>query len=358
MLNLRTDMTKTKSEFITGNEVSFRALVAAGAEMMCGYPITPSTEIMTYWAKYACQNKNKIFLQTEDEMSAGFGTIGGILAGKKAFTVTAGPGTVLMQDAISMAEAMRIPMVGVIVQRGIPSTGTVIYSQQEFNTITFTGGEGLRVIYSPSNLSDLYYFIIKAFITAWKYRFPTFVLSDGYLGKMKARVELKKPKDLGLEQVKPKSFILSGKKEIAHLRNCYPIEDELYQVLIEYQKDFDAVKPLITEYEEYHSINCEVLIVAHGNVSGAAKVAINVLKKEGIKAGLFRPITLWPFPEKEIKEAVKHTSKILVCESSLGQLERLVKMSLYGNNISISLFTKPALGITPEEIYEKVKAII
>ncbi|MGB9905165.1 MAG: ferredoxin oxidoreductase, partial [Desulfotomaculales bacterium] len=123
---------------MTGNEVVAWAALAAGAEIMFGYPITPQNEIMHYWTRLA-PKYGRDFLQTEDELSAGFTTIGGVLAGRKAFTATAGPGNTLMQEPFSMAEAMRLPVVAVIAQRGGPSTGTVIYSQQEV-TMTTLGG--------------------------------------------------------------------------------------------------------------------------------------------------------------------------------------------------------------------------
>jgi uncharacterized YkwD family protein len=152
--------------FMTGNEAVAWAALAAGAEIMYGYPITPQNEIMQYWTRLAPKYDKK-FLQTEDELSAGFTTVGGVLAGRRAFTATAGPGNVLMQEPMSMAEAMRIPTVVVVQQRGGPSTATVIYSQQEVTLTCFGGnGEGLRVVYSTSSHQELFDYTIKAFNTA------------------------------------------------------------------------------------------------------------------------------------------------------------------------------------------------
>lgn len=170
--------------FLTGNEVLAYAANSAEAEFMYGYPITPQNEIMHTWCKLLPKT-GAGFLQTEDEISAGFSTIGGILAGKRAFTATAGPGNVIMQDAQSMAEMMRIPFVCAVMQRGGPSTATVIYAQQETRLTCFGGnGEGFRIVYSTAGHQDLYDYMIKAFNTAWKYRFPTYVLADGYQGKI------------------------------------------------------------------------------------------------------------------------------------------------------------------------------
>ena len=178
-------ITQDTKMFLTGNEVLAYAANSAEAEFMYGYPITPQNEIMHTWCKLLPKT-GAGFLQTEDEISAGFSTIGGILAGKRAFTATAGPGNVIMQDAQSMAEMMRIPFVCAVMQRGGPSTATVIYAQQETRLTCFGGnGEGFRIVYSTAGHQDLYDYMIKAFNTAWKYRFPTYVLADGYQGKMR-----------------------------------------------------------------------------------------------------------------------------------------------------------------------------
>lgn len=136
--------------FMTGNEVVAWSALAAGADIMYGYPITPQNEIMHYWTRLAPQYERQ-FLQTEDELSAGFTTLGAALAGKKAFSATAGPGNTLFQEPVSMAEMMRIPTVMAITQRGGPSTATVIYSQQEATMTSYGGnGEGFRIVYSTS----------------------------------------------------------------------------------------------------------------------------------------------------------------------------------------------------------------
>ena len=154
-------------ELLTGNETLVKAALKAGATFLAGYPITPTTEIMKYWAAEYEKNNDLVFLQTEDEMAAGFASIGAVLAGIKAFTTTAGPGNILMQDAFAMAENLRLPIVSFIMQRGGPSTGTVIYSQQELNLTCFGGnGEGLKIVYSSANIQDLYDYGIKSFNTA------------------------------------------------------------------------------------------------------------------------------------------------------------------------------------------------
>jgi len=343
---------KSEKEFITGNEVILRAAIDAGAEMFAGYPITPTTEILTGWAEMASKDKNLLFLQTEDETSAGFTVIGGVLAGKKAWTATAGPGNILMQDPMSMAEAMRLPTVCYIGQRGGPSTGTVIYSQQEVNLTRFGGnGEGLRIVYSPSNHLELYRYTVKAFEVAWKYRFPAFILGDGYLSKTMAPVLF----PTNTQKVKSEPIILNGKKQV-NLRNCYSLEEELYEVLEKDINEFGRISKEIVECEEFMLDDAKYVIFAHGIVGAAAKTAVMELREEGLKVGLFRPITLRPFPAEKAIKAIKRANKILIAESSFGQLGRIVREVLYGVcDLPAYRLYRPGLGITAEEIADMVK---
>jgi 2-oxoglutarate ferredoxin oxidoreductase subunit alpha len=349
-----------KTEFIIGNEAIVRAALEAGAEMLCGYPITPTTEILHYWAKAQSnppageKNSKLVFLQAEDEMSAGFTTIGGVLAGKKAFTATAGPGNVLMQDAFSMAEIMRIPMVAFINQRGGPSTGTVIYSQQEVNLTCFGGnGEGLRIVYSTAGGQDLYDYVIKAFDTAWRYRFPTFVLADGYQAKMLSRINLH---GAG-RTIEAYPTLLAEKRLPYHyvnLINTYNMEEDLAEKLDELKSAYDSCRHEIIEYQEHLVDDATIIIFAHGIVSGAARTAVDILRDKGFKIGLFRPITLRPFPKNISRQIAESARTILVCESSMGQFSAIVKENLYGIETPIEEFLKPAQGFTPDEIVYKI----
>lgn len=337
-----------KREFLTGAETVVKAARRAGADYFFGYPITPGTEVLSLWAREAVKNKKLGFLQTEDEIAAGFATLGAALSGRPAFTATAGPGTILMQDALSMAEAMRVPLVAVIIQRGGPSSGTVIYSQQEVNLAIWGGnGEGLRLVYSPSNLDELYHYTIKAFQNAWRYRFPALILTDGYL--MKARLAVHS--NAGKEKISVKPLIKLGAN--AHLPNIYTFEEDLFKQIKKDARDFSLMAKKVTEYEAVKTKDAEVLIVAHGIVGAAAKEAVEILRQKKIKAGLFRPITLNPFPKAELNRLVRKIKKIVVVESSLGQLERIVKSNLT-HQVEIKSYLRPAMGIETEEIVKQV----
>lgn len=339
-----------KEILITGGEAVLEGAYAAGAEAMFGYPITPSTEILQGWASKAEGDKGLKYLQTEDETSAGFCVCGAVLAGKKAFTATAGPGTVLMQDPLSMAENLRLPVVTIIMQRGGPSTGTVSFSQQEVNLAAFGGnGDGLRIVYSASTVEELYYLTYKAFSSAWKYRFPTVVLGDGHLSKTKTLANLKK-------QINPvKSFpILKELKEPTHLRNCYSSEESFGKKLASDIKDWKKMANKIVESEEYKTKDAKEIIIAHGSVADAAKDAIDMLRSKKRRIGLFRPITLHPLDENNLAKAALRARKIYIVESSLNQLSRIVKFSLSGIKKSFVEISKPAESFSATEIADKI----
>ncbi|NLB89434.1 MAG: ferredoxin oxidoreductase [Syntrophomonadaceae bacterium] len=356
---------ESKKAFITGNEAVAWACLAAGADIMFGYPITPQNEVMHYWTRLA-PKYGRGFLQTEDEISAGFTVCGAVQAGKKAFTATAGPGNVLMQEPFGMAEAMRLPLVAVIQQRGGPSSGTVIYSQQEVTLTTYGGnGEGHRVVYSTATHQEIYDYTIKAFNTAWKYRFPTFILGDGYQAKMREPLEMYNPEEKGIEMVKPYPLIgLEGKigedREPSHLNNIYSLEEELYDVEMNFAKEYEEISPEIVEYKENQCEDADVIILTHGVVSRAADDAVKALRSQGIKAGSFRPITLRPFPQKELRNVIakSNAKKLLIAESAYGQLDRLVKQEIYGETIKIENLFMPGVGIIDYDIINKVKSIL
>lgn len=349
--------------FMTGNEALAWAALAARAEIMYGYPITPQNEIMHYWTRLA-PKYGKRFLQTEDELSAGFTTVGGVMAGRKAFTATAGPGNVLMQEPMSMAEAMRLPVVVAVMQRGGPSTGTVIYSQQEVNLTTYGGnGEGLRIVYSTSTHQELFDYMIKAFNTAWRYRFPTFLLADGYQGKMREPLTIYDPAARNVELVPPEAYVgRPGTPGVdrppAQYRNCYNLEEELQEIVMQNIQEYERISPQIAEHEALATVNADVVVVGHGVVARACKQAVEQLREEGLNVGYFRPITLRPLPVAALQEMAAQVRHMLVVESAYGQLGRLLRDALYGHPVDMVPLYKPGMGITPEEIAAKARELV
>lgn len=329
---------------LTGNEIIARAAYDSGCRLMFGYPITPSSEIITYFQKL----KGAEFVQTEDEIAAGFSVCGAILAGKITFTASAGIGHVLMQDAMSMAEAMRLPFVLIVMQRGGPSTGQVSYSQQETILATHGGnGEGLRIVYSPATARELYYYTYKTFNAAWKYKFPAILLADGYLAKAKTSLNALTK---NVRQVVAKPILETDK--IKNLRNCYGTEEEMAAVLLKNIAEYEKVRQEIEEYETLNLANAKLVVVVAGIVGAAAKSALEILGDK--KIGLFRPITLRPFPASAFRRLVPDKAKIMVIESANGQLAQILASEVNGTKIDYH-FYKPGLGITPEEIINKLR---
>lgn len=339
-------------KFITGNEAAVLGAIEGGAESFFGYPITPATEILEGWINAATQDQSLQYLQAEDEIASGFATIGAILAGKKAFTATAGVGHVLMQDAISMAENERLPFVGIIAQRGGPSTGTVIYSQQEVNLATLGGnGDGLRIVYSASNIAEIYSLSAKIFSVAWKYNFPTLLLTDGYLGKQKITTEIKKP----LRPFPARKILKEEIEKPTHIRNCFGSEPEFSLVLQKNIADYKKLISKVAESESYKVTDANELILAHGSVASAAKSAIDELRLSGVKAGLLRPITLRPLDTETIRKQIKKAKNIYIIESAFEQFARILVYMVPEISAKMIKVFKPAVGFTPEEIYKIIK---
>jgi 2-oxoglutarate ferredoxin oxidoreductase subunit alpha len=329
--------------FINGNEAAVRGAIAAGARGMFGYPITPSTEILQGWSDEYYRDSDLKFIQTEDETAAGFVLNGAVLEGMKSFTATSGPGTVLMQDPLSMAENLRIPTVTIVMQRGGPSTGQVNYSQQEVMLSCFGGnGEGLRIVYSAGNPQEMYDYTIKAFNSAWKYRFPTILLGDGYIGKQKTKVDVHHP-------ITPiKSYnLLNGE----NLRNCYSSEAEFADYLSRNIREFEKASAKIEEHTESGNLSGKQMIIAHGSTYYNVLQAVSRLKKKDY--AVFRPVTLRPFPKEALNKLAKGKKRLVVIDSSYGQLLRLVKDSLNPEIcIKIDCLNKPAEGILSDDIID------
>ncbi len=349
--------------FITGNEVAARAALAAGAQFLFGYPITPQNEIMHHWQRLA-PGHGLGFLQTEDELAAGFAVLGAVLTGRVAFSATAGPGSVLFQEPLSMAEMMGLPLVLVVQQRGGPSTATVIYSQQELILSCLGGnGEGLRIVYSTAGHQDLYDYVIKAFHAAWRWRFPAIVLGDGYQAMMSEAVELYHPRERGLDEI-PARPILGGHRAgegepaFTHLQNAFSVEEELAEKLGRALERYAGAAEELVEYSYYGEPGGCLLVVAHGIVARAALWAVRELREAGHAVNFFRPVTVRPFPGRALREALRDSGgSVLVAESASGQLGRLVKEALAGENIAAwHTLYRPGVGITAEEIREAVLA--
>lgn len=260
-----------------------------------------------------------------------------------------------------MAELMRLPSVMIVQQRGGPSTGTVIYSQQEVSLTCYGGnGEGFRVVYSTCSHQELYDYVIKAFNTAWTYHFPTFVLGDGYQAKMREPVTMYDPAERGITMVPTTPFMQQeGKPGIdrdpSHLKNTYNTEEELNEVVEAIDAAYQKMIPEVIEYSQYRCEDADYIIIAHGVVTRAATAAVDALREKGIKAGHFRPITLRPFAADALRGYADNAKKLFVAESAVGQLRKLVTDAIYGCATPLVNFFQPGQGIEIEELIQLVE---
>ena len=218
------------------------------------------------------------------------------------------------------------------------------------------------MVYSTATHQDLYDYTIKAFNTAWKYRFPTFILGDGYQAKMRESLVMYDPELRGIKMI-PTEPVL-GKpgtpgvdRPPSHIRNTYNTEEELYDIIMSYAEEYARISPEIIEYDIQNCDDADVVLISHGVVSRAALGAMKELRAAGQKVGYFRPITLRPFPVDQLKEVAGKTKKLLVIESAYGQLLKLVRENLYGITTPIETLLKPGVGITAEEVIQKVKTL-
>lgn len=379
-------MKNKKVKLMQGNEACVEGAIAAGMKFYAGYPITPSTEIAEISAEKLPRIGGK-FIQMEDEIGGIAAAIGASLAGLKSMTATSGPGFSLKQENIGYAAIAQIPLVVVNVQRGGPSTGlpTAPAQGDVMQAKWGTHGDHPVIALSPSSVKETFDITVKAFNLAEKYRTPVIILTDEVVGHMREKIEIPDPSEIEIyDRVKPESneesylpyelkdgqivppmaafgdgyrYHVTGLMydETGFPSNSSKNAEKLLNILMsKIQNNLED----IVEYEEYMTDDAEVIVLSYGSTARSAKSAVRKLREENIKAGLFRPITIWPFSEKEVLELSKKVKAIVVAEMNLGQLvlevERVVK-----DNCKVS-FVGKANGdiVTPVEIVNKVKEVL
>ncbi|MEW6618125.1 MAG: 3-methyl-2-oxobutanoate dehydrogenase subunit VorB [bacterium] len=333
---------------MTGNEAIAEAAILAGCECYFGYPITPQNELIAHMAKRLPQ-EGKVFLQAESEIAAINMVFGAACTGARAMTSSSSPGISLKQECLSYMAGCELPGVIVNVSRGGPGLGNIAPSQSDYFQATKGGGHGdyHLIVLAPDSIQSAVDLTQKAFDLADKYRNPTMILTDGLLGQMIEPVELKPIKKVNLP---PKTWTLTGAKNrppntIKSLyidpKNLEAHNWKLHQKYQEMQKEVD--------YETYEIEDAQIIVVAFGVVARICKEAINRVRKQGIKAGLIRPITLYPFPTQVIQQTTPES--FLVVELNLGQMVEDVKLAVEGK-IPVHFYGKPGgVFITPKEVY-------
>lgn len=323
-----------------GNEAIAHAAVRCGCDGYFGYPITPQSEVLETLALLKpWETTGMVVMQAESELAAINMLYGGGGSGKRVMTSSSSPGVALMQEGISYMAACEIPALIVNVQRGGPGLGTIQPGQCDYKQATVGGGNGdyQVIVLAPNSVQEMADFVDEAFRLAFKYRMPAMILSDGVIGQMMERVKLPEMKPRRSEQdiFAECPWATNGINLKKRKNNTLSSLESDPLIMDERNKQMQLKYKRITETEtRAETIMCddaEYLLVGFGCMSRMAEEAMHILRNEGYKVGLFRPITLWPFPEKELREAAKNTKRILVCELNAGQMLRDVEVAVKFN---------------------------
>jgi 2-oxoglutarate/2-oxoacid ferredoxin oxidoreductase subunit alpha len=369
----------------TGNDLAAIAAVDAGCEFFGGYPITPSSEIMHTISDLLPKNGGAA-IQMEDEIAGVCAALGAAMSGKRSLTATSGPGISLKSENIGLGYIAEVPLVIVNVMRGGPSTGLPTRVQQgDVNQAKApTHGDYKSITVCASTLEECYTETVRAFNLADRFMQPVFVLLDETIGHMSGKAVLPdleevkaginprkkyegdpkeyKPYDVAKDEAAVLNPMFEGYRYhytgLHHDYTGHPTEDAtMCQNLIE--RLFNKVEAHVDEiesYEEYMLDDADIMIIAYGSLALSVREAITRLREEGIKVGMFRPITLWPSPENKIKELCDKFDKVLVTELNMGQyIDEIERAS--GRRDFTKLFKANGRPIAPLEIIEKVKGM-
>jgi 2-oxoglutarate ferredoxin oxidoreductase subunit alpha len=346
-------------QLMKGNEAIAEAAIQAGATNYFCYPITPQTEIAEYLAK-RMPEVGGVFLQAESEVAASNMLYGAACTGKRVFTTSSSPGISLMMEAISYIAGTELPVVIVNIMRCGPGLGGILPSQGDYFQATKGGGHGdyHALVLAPSTIQEAADLMMDAFDLAEKYRSPVMLVGDGMIGQMMEPVEFKpRKKQTNVD----KDWAVTGCKgrKPRILTSLFLDPNLLEKVNERLTARYEQMKREDVRYEE---IDCtedsELMIVAYGTMARICKSAVAEVDKEKHKIGLFRPITLFPFPEKELERAAKNIKKLLVVEMSCGQMLEDVQR-IIGKEKKIHFYGRTGGNVpTPDEIIRKIKEII
>jgi 2-oxoglutarate/2-oxoacid ferredoxin oxidoreductase subunit alpha len=373
-----------KVAFLQGNEAAAQGALYAGCTFFGGYPITPSTEVAEVMSAELPKIGGK-FIQMEDEIAAIAAILGASLTGDKVLTSTSGPGLSLKQELIGYGCIAEIPCVIYNVMRGGPSTGMPTGpSQSDIMCAKWgTHGDHPAICLVPASVQETYEEIIRAFNLAEKYRTPVMVMPDEIVAHMRERIvfpepgeievidrtapsvppEQYKPYDTSFGDVPPLAGFGSGYK--FHVTGLNKMQDgfpttkaSVVQAEEERQvRKVEANAADIMKWEEYLCDDAEIIVVAFGSTSRSARFAVNEARKQGIKAGMFRLITFWPFPEERLLELSKKVKAFITPEMNLGMCTGVVKGCIEGNAPVLGIFRVDGEPINPGQIVDKMKEV-
>lgn len=356
-------MAEKETILMKGNEAIAHAAIRCGADAYFGYPITPQSEVIeTLAALKPWEETGMVVLQAESEVASINMVYGAAGAGKRVLTSSSSPGVALMQEGIAYMAGAEIPGVFVNVQRGGPGLGTIQPSQADYFQATRGGGNGdyYVITLAPNSVQEMADFVDLAFELAFRYRNPAMILSDGVIGQMMEKVVLPpyKPRRTEEQIAKECPWATMGrtngrKPNIMTSLEMQPevMEQRNLALLRKYQQ----IKDNEVRYEKTLCDDAEYIIVSFGSAARIAEKAVELAREEGIKVGLFRPITLWPFPEKEIAALAEGKKGILSAEINAGQMIEDIRLAVNGK-VPVEHFGRLG-GIVPgpDEIVEALK---
>jgi 2-oxoglutarate/2-oxoacid ferredoxin oxidoreductase subunit alpha len=340
-----------------GNEVLAEAAIIAGCRFYFGYPITPQNEVPAYFAARMPQ-VGGTFIQAESEVAAINMVFGAAAAGARAMTSSSSPGVSLKMEGISYLSGAELPAVVVNMMRGGPGLGNIAGAQADYFQAVKGGGHGdyRCIVLAPASVQELADLTVLAFDLADEYRMVVMILGDGFVGQMSEPVVLPGPTGRAFDK---SSWTVTGAAgRPTHLVASMRLnpEDALEKLNLRLQAKYREVERRVVRFEETQTADAEYLIAGFGLAARIARSAVTALRRSGVKVGLFRPITLWPFPSADLRRAGEGKRKVLVVEMNAGQMVEDVRLALEG---AVPLdFLGRLGGITPQvdEIVERVRS--
>ncbi len=312
-----------------GNVAVVKGAVLAGCTAYYGYPITPASEIAEAAAEYLPQIGGT-FLQAESEVAAINMVYGAASAGLRVMTASSGPGLSLMQEGMSYLAGSELPCVIVDVVRGGPGLGNIAPEQSDYFAMVKGGGHGnyKNLVLAPASVQEMADLTMLAFDLADRYRNPAVVLTDGFIGQMMEPLQLEA--QAVTQPAKPWAVRGTAETRGNLISSIYLEPDELEAHVMKLDAKYKKAAELETRYELYNVEDPEVLLVGYGITSRVLRSVVDTVRKEGVRAGLFRPITLWPFPSEALRKAARRAQMVLVVEMSTGQMVEDVRLALDG----------------------------
>ena len=348
-----------------GNEAIAHAAIRCGCDGYFGYPITPQSEVLeTLMQEQPWETTGMVVLQAESELASINMIYGGGATGKRVMTSSSSPGVALMQEGITYMAGAEIPGLIVNVQRGGPGLGTIQPSQGDYMQATRGGGNGdyQVLVLAPASVQEMADFVDLAFTLAFRYRMPAMILSDGIIGQMmeKLRLPAFKPRRTREEIEAECPWAASGKRG-GRKNNIFTSLDLDPAVMEEHnrdlQKKYDVIRQNEVRYETLQTEDADLLIVAFGSAARISTKAMELCREKGIKVGLLRPITLWPFPTQAIQQLSGKVKSILCMEINAGQMVDDVRLAVEGKCPVCHYGRMGGMVPTPEEIAAEIEKL-